>query len=546
MKKSSTFHYPKATRQPPIALVKSGQMLLWPTGEPIQHTPPNVCSQHTFISFKKKTLPTLCSPVIERKALERRRRDIARTTSSDEKSRLGQFFTPHATALFLASLFDTGDTHECRLLDPGAGIGSLCAAFLDNPNLCFDSLSITACEIDDRLQSELSRTLHAWNAEIIQADFIETAINWLQFEPRRKFTHIILNPPYKKIASVSIFRKQLRCMNIETVNLYSAFVSLGIKLLAPQGQLVAIVPRSFCNGPYYKPFRRLILKETAITHIHLFESRTSTFKDDRVLQENVVIKLVKEAEQSNVIISLSTDDTFADCRERSIPFSEVVNPSDPEQFIHIPTSDEQSTIEHLAGVTCSMDEIGITVSTGPIIDFRVKNCLRISPTPETVPLLYPVHCMMNQIVWPKPNIKKPNALFLNDLIRKRLFPLGYYCVVKRFSSKEEKRRITASVVSPDIFGDFSFLAFENHLNVFHEDKKGLPAPLAYGLSVYLNTSLVDHYFRRFNGHTQVNAMDLRQLRYPSRELLFQLGTWAMQQSDLSEELINRHVQKVLS
>lgn len=60
--------------------------------------------------------------------------------------------------------------------------------------------------------------------------------------------------------------------------------------------------------------------------------------------------------------------------------------------------------------------------------------------------------------------------------------------------------------------------------------------LAIGLAAFLNTSLVDLYFRIFNGHTQVNATDLRSLRYPNRAQLEQLGRIAdltrLKQQDL--------------
>jgi adenine-specific DNA-methyltransferase len=36
---------------------------------------------------------------------------------------------------------------------------------------------------------------------------------------------------------------------------------------------------------------------------------------------------------------------------------------------------------------------------------------------------------------------------------------------------------------------------------------------------YLNSQEVDDYFRVFSGHTQVNATDLRRLRYPTIEQL---------------------------
>jgi hypothetical protein len=57
---------------------------------------------------------------------------------------------------------------------------------------------------------------------------------------------------------------------------------------------------------------------------------------------------------------------------------------------------------------------------------------------------------------------------------------------------------------------------------------------------------VDNVFRRFNGHTQVNATDLRQLRYPSRDTLVQIGKWAMQQQDLTQARMNDLVQEMLS
>jgi adenine-specific DNA-methyltransferase len=47
--------------------------------------------------------------------------------------------------------------------------------------------------------------------------------------------------------------------------------------------------------------------------------------------------------------------------------------------------------------------------------------------------------------------------------------------------------------------------------------------LAKGLAAYLNSTLVDAYFRQFNGHTQVNATDLRNIRYPTRTELESLG-----------------------
>jgi adenine-specific DNA-methyltransferase len=117
--------------------------------------------------------------------------------------------------------------------------------------------------------------------------------------------------------------------------------------------------------------------------------------------------------------------------------------------------------------------------------------------------------------------------------------------VRRFSSKEEKRRIVASVVDPATFPDAPMLGFENHLNLFHENKHGLSEALAHGLTMFLNSTDVDEHFRRFSGHTQVNATDLKTMKYPSRKTLIELGIWAMQQQKLTQEMIDKKLGAII-
>ena len=102
------------------------------------------------------------------------------------------------------------------------------------------------------------------------------------------FTHVILNPPYKKINGETQTRRILNSAGIETSNLYAAFVWLAACLTRPGGEIVAITPRSFCNGPYFRRFRKALLSLVDLRHIHTFESRKEAFADDSVLQENVI------------------------------------------------------------------------------------------------------------------------------------------------------------------------------------------------------------------------------------------------------------------
>ncbi len=481
--------------------------------------------------------------------VEQKRLHLSQHTEAKKKSQFGQFLTPARTASFMASLFPEA-SGNCRLLDAGAGIGSLSAAFLDrwkSGDFHFRTVELDAFEIDHSLHAYLSQTLEKYEnrtclvTKIRGEDFIHVAADSLLGNLFSKslahYSHAILNPPYKKINSYSAHRLALRSVGIETVNLYSAFVALAVAMSAPGGQIVAIIPRSFCNGPYYRPFRDFILERAAIRHMHLFESRSKAFKEDEVLQENLIIRLERGGQQGPVTVSTSTDDSFSDLETHEHPFDRIVFPDDSERFIHVPTLAEKST--GLSPIIChTLSDLGITVSTGPVVDFRLKAHLRDMPEPNTVPLLYPSHFSNGATTWPRAGMKKPNAIQHNSETEKWLYPNGFYCVVRRFSSKEEKRRVVAGVVAPDSFDGATALGFENHLNLFHENKRGLPQALARGLAAFLNSTVVDDNFRRFSGHTQVNATDLKQMKYPSRAALIELGVWAMQQGALTQALID--------
>lgn len=482
---------------------------------------------------------------------------LSAQTDGKRKAQFGQFLTPSPVANFMASLFRPVHGTECRLLDPGAGVGALSAAFLERwSSGCFGfhRVTVEAFEIDEVLRPYLTRTLAAYkqhvdvDPNVRGEDFVTAAAASLSGdlfgEALPRFTHAILNPPYKKIRSDSPHRLALRRVGIETVNLYSAFVALSLALLDQHGQLVAILPRSFCNGPYYRPFRNFLLGHAAIRHVHLFHSRDKAFRDDHVLQENVIVLLERGARQESVTVSVSTDDRFADLVSHAHPFDAIVFSGDPERFIHIPTSSADTPVAQAPSVTHTLAELGVEVSTGPVVDFRMRAHIRAMPEAGTVPLLYPGHFASEKTEWPKKHFRKPNAILRNPETANSLFPSGFYTVVRRFSSKEEKRRIVASVVDPADFAGADALGFENHLNVFHHRKKGLPEDLARGLAAFLNSSPLDAYFRCFNGHTQVNATDLRQIKYPSHQTLIRLGKWTRRHPQPEQSLIDAEVEAI--
>jgi hypothetical protein len=476
--------------------------------------------------------------------------DDVRLVASDRldperRAELGQFMTPSQIADFMASLFRRWPSN-IRLLDPGAGVGSLTDAFFTRWSREAGKgarLDVTAYEIDPVLQRFLKRQLGELaeagvrsrrfiQADIIGSDFIKEAVFALGFGGPR-FTHVILNPPYKKIGAASEWRCLLRSIGVETVNLYTAFLALAVALTENGGEIVAIVPRSFCNGTYFRPFRQWLLDRVALTHIHVFESRRRAFEDDDVLQENIIVRLQKGAVQNAVTVSTSHDPSLGDYSERVLDFSDIVKPGDEQRFIHIPTGAEHS--DHK--LFCfTLAELGLGVATGPVVDFRLKEHCLPQPAKNSVPLLYAQHFSKGAFQWPREH-RKPNAILVNDETRKWLMPKGWYALTKRFSSKEEKRRVVSYVLGPEAL-PYDLYGIENHLNVIHSEKRGLDEKLARGLSVFLNSTLVDSHFRTFSGHTQVNATDLRAMRFPSKEILIRFGAWAKEKGPLSQEAID--------
>ena len=493
--------------------------------------------------------------------LDFRRLDVSRQIAPERQAKLGQYFTPSDIAGFMAEMFEFVSADTIRILDAGAGIGTLTAALITRilkTSQRPKAIEVTAFEIDPVIRGYLEVTLNIcrtqcreigvdFSAAIIPEDFIlytrHRFENILFDNALRTYTHAILNPPYKKIAADSDQRTALSSLGIETGNLYSAFVALALKWLEPHGELVAITPRSFCNGLYFKPFRRYLFEHSALRKVHVFERRDQAFSDDEVLQENIIFHLIKGELNSTISISSSSGNGWELLTTREVEASQVVRIESPEQIIHVAVNDfDQSTIDHMKVFPNHLSDIGIEVSTGRVVDFRVKEFLSENSKDDTKPLIYPGHMKKGFVEHPQNDFRKKQYIVFCEAVKPLLLPPGNYVITKRFSSKEEPRRIVAAVCCSK-----TEMAFENHLNVYHDGGRSLPLAIAQGLALFLNSSQVDMYFRLFSGHTQVNAGDLQRLNYPSRDTLQKWGSVyekVVNDSEMIDELVDAEVNRM--
>ncbi|MYU48303.1 hypothetical protein GTV15_19155 [Streptomyces sp. SID7803] len=97
----------------------------------------------------------------------------------------------------------------------------------------------------------------------------------------------------------------------------------------------------------------------------------------------------------------------------------------------------------------TLADLGLSVSTGKVVDFRNRESLTHNlEVDEVVPMVYQANVRGGQIEWPQsPPAKKPQGFSppVPRPARKLLLPEGHYVVIKRFSAKEEKRRVVAGV-----------------------------------------------------------------------------------------------------
>lgn len=489
--------------------------------------------------------------VMAERLLERtEERRLSATEALDPKVQAaeGQYFTPRPVAEFLARQISLRGS--MRVLDPGAGVGSLCAAMVARAIQSGGGVQgchLVAVESDPSLALALAKTLRDCEqtgaragiqvtTELLAGDFTSLATESLIQERPGEFDACIMNPPYKKIGARSPVRAALKQQGVRVSNLYAAFLALAIDLLRDGGELSAITPRSFANGPYFREFRELFLSRMALERLHLYETRGRVFRDNGVLQENVILRATRASRPpSHVLLSTSADHT-SQVTERVVPYHEVVHPDDRERFIRIPTDTAATEVaEAIAALPASLDSLDLEVSTGRVVDFRVKESLRPAPGDGTVPLIYPLHLRGGRLAWPVLGGRKPNSILREKSTEKLLMPAGDYVLVKRFSSKEERRRVSATWVSCAEW-PAGAIGFENHLNVFHHNGAGLEPELAAGLAVYLNSEPLDRFFRQFSGHTQVNATDLRALRYPGLGTLRRWGENAIAGRAISPSL----------
>lgn len=459
--------------------------------------------------------------VLERAALTRM--DAIRATSDKRRSAFAQHLTPPETARLAVSMFSELATDQLfiRCLDLGAGTGMLSVALYDRYDGHIELLD--AVEADPVLATICEAELATIGVphELFREDALVGT-------PNELYDRVILNPPYKKMAAGDIRQSMLPC---RSANLYSAFMAVGLSRLAAGGELLAIVPRSWMNGDYFRPFREYALSNFSLDAIHVYGSRSEVFSDTKVLQETMLVRFSNCKQTERIVVSQSAGKDGEIARASHRP-QELIDPKG--LTVRIAPEDSNGPSETIAS-------LGLCPSTGKVVDFRNRERI-FEERPEggdVYPMVYAGNFRNGELEHPL-RIGKPQwyrAEEDNPKALRQLTKPGAYVIVRRFSAKEERRRVVAYPLV--LTGD---AAIENHLNFIHAGTPRSVVPLrstelAQGLSMWLNTTYLDTWFRDVSGSTQVNAGDIKAMPCPSLDELEKVGSiWhaSMGQEEIDE------------
>ncbi len=474
----------------------------------------------------------------------------------DLRKKYGQFFTSKETAMFMAEIFDVSNLPVLKILDAGAGSGVLSVALIERlqkfPNI--KKIELTCYETDTQILSLLNENLsYAKAHSVIDIEYVIISENYilsqdLEYNEKiganptpKKYDMAIGNPPYMKISKDAKEAKTMPDVCHGAPNMYFLFAAMGIFDLKPNGELVYIIPRSWTSGAYFKKFRQKFLSESVLKHIHLFVSRDKVFENESVLQETIIIKVQKtQILPQNITITTSQSNSdFSDRTFFIAPYEIIVAGED--KYVYLATNESEIDILKLLNQwNDTLPAVGLKMKTGLTVDFRNRSALRDVAEPRAVPLFYSQHIQNGKVIFP---IERPHEYIVTD--QSGLLQANTnYLFVKRFTAKEEHRRLQCGIYLARKNAQYSQISTQNKIN-FIAGTKALSDCIVHGLYVLFNSTLYDTYYRILNGSTQVNSTEINAMPIPPIDIIETMGKELIRKRDFSEHSCDRILRSYL-
>lgn len=482
----------------------------------------------------------------------------------DSKKKIGQFFTPKEIAVFIANYVSPDNINkEIKILDPGAGMGILTCAIVEKiikDTSSIKQINLSLYELDKTILPYLKMVLNnlkEWAISkkvnlkyiIINKDYVLDNLSAFTKKTSPKFDIIVSNPPYFKISKKDKDLIKESEILYQQPNIYSIFISVSIKLLKNDGDIIFITPRSFTSGNYFKKFREFLFEHLTLINIHVFETRNKTFQKDNVLQEIILFKGVKRKKNKDIEINISRSKGVSDINNfRSVKCNEskMINLSTIDKSLFIPISVEDiSLLETFTKWNNNLKKLNLKASTGPVVYFRNLKYLRKNKIKNYIPFIWLNNVNDMSLDWPNKKLGKSQYFKSTNNSHSVLVDNKNYVLVRRFSAKGDKKRLISCPLYKDntIFSAPK-IAIENKLNYIYKiNSDDLTKNEVVGISALLSSSFYNRYFSILSGNTNVSVTELNQITFPKLVIISKIGAKLIK-SGFSESNIEKEVGKL--
>ncbi len=266
-------------------------------------------------------------------------KDITKQLTKKEKKDNGIYFTPPSTVIKNIRYLKKLNINFERILEPSCGTGE----FLNALSSRLPESSIVAVEknttIYDSLQNQFPERIQIYNDDFITRNIDD------------KFNLIIGNPPYfvlKKKDVPSIYNDYYT----GRPNIFIIFIIKSLSLLAEDGILSFVLPKSFTNCLYYDNTRNFINENYTILNIENCDDKYIETKQETI---TFVIQNKKPQKKNKFVLKINNFTIFGS-----------------KKMI--------AKIKKLYKNSTNLDKLGFTVNVGNVVWNQCKDILTTDST----------------------------------------------------------------------------------------------------------------------------------------------------------------------
>ena len=266
-------------------------------------------------------------------------KDITKQLTKKEKKDNGIYFTPPSTVIKNIRYLKKLNMNFERILEPSCGTGE----FLNALSSQLPESSIVAVEknttIYDSLQNQFPERIQIYNDDFITRNIDD------------KFNLIIGNPPYfvlKKKDVPSIYNDYYT----GRPNIFIIFIIKSLSLLAEDGILSFVLPKSFTNCLYYDNTRNFINENYTILNIENCDDKYIETKQETI---TFVIQNKKPQKKNKFVLKINNFTIFGS-----------------KKMI--------TKIKKLYKNSTNLDKLGFTVNVGNVVWNQCKDILTTDST----------------------------------------------------------------------------------------------------------------------------------------------------------------------